>query len=193
MNILQKIQELDIPVVRQQKSFNSIGSLIDYTKPLQNEEGFVISFDSGHKVKIKADQYVLIHRILDKIKHPRHILLLAIDNQLDDVIGVLPESEKDRVKSIEQDFWKLILRKSNELKTLFDKCEKLCGTDGKCIALKFIPKLNTNNNKVYGMFLFSHAKNNSKTAFGLLIEYIKKQCISNTKFEQLIEFLEEEI
>jgi RNA ligase len=60
------------------KEFNSLDELYEYCKGLPaTEEGFVINFHNGQKVKVKGDEYCKIHRILS------HMTPLAFWNAWD--------------------------------------------------------------------------------------------------------------
>lgn len=49
-------------------TFNSISELASYTKSLpKDQEGFVVTFQSGLKVKIKGDEYCKIHKIISQM------------------------------------------------------------------------------------------------------------------------------
>jgi RNA ligase len=186
-DIHQKIQEFNIPVVAAIPAFQSIQQLIEYTRPLENEEGFVITFNDGHRVKIKAEQYVTIHKTLDKIRHDRHIVLLILDQNLDDVISLLPQEEQDRIRKFEKTFWDTITKASLIFSDLYQQALNECGKNPKCVALEFIPKLNTNNNiptKLISTFMFGQL--NGKTVMELFLPIIKNACSSNKKFDDFM-------
>jgi RNA ligase len=185
MNIQSKINELHIPVVMEHiSSFNSINELIDFTRPLEDEEGFVITFSDGHRVKIKADQYVLLHKTLDKIRHDRHIVLLMLDNKLDDVIALLPQKEQERIQEFESWFWYRFDRSVEILEKLFHRAIDQCGkNDRKCVALEFLPNINMNVQS----FIFGQM--NGKKAHTLFLEYVRKQCSSNKAYDGLKNYM----
>jgi hypothetical protein len=64
-----------------------------------NKEGWVINID-GHMIKIKCDDYVQLHRILDKISSINLIIQNIANDTYDDLISKVPESYKDRVQNI---------------------------------------------------------------------------------------------
>ena len=50
-------------------SYNSIEEMIEVAKKLPyTEEGFVIRFKNGYRIKIKSDDYVRIHRLISNVK-----------------------------------------------------------------------------------------------------------------------------
>jgi RNA ligase len=70
-------------------------------------EGIVISFDDGHKIKVKADWYVQLHRTKEKIKSERHIISLICENLVDDLLPALQEADKEMVLRYQHEFNKM--------------------------------------------------------------------------------------
>lgn len=60
-------------------------------------EGIVITFEDGHMVKMKSDEYVTLHRAKAEISKEHRLVNVILDGKLDDLLPVLPE--KDRAKS----------------------------------------------------------------------------------------------
>mgnify|MGYP001011242420 CR=1 FL=1 len=74
--------------------------LQDMKKYKSNEkEGWVLNIDR-HKIKIKCDDYVHLHRLLDKISSINVIIQNIAENRYDDLISKVPESYRDRVQKI---------------------------------------------------------------------------------------------
>jgi RNA ligase len=87
------------------KKYNGIS---DYTfvKGIinDNQEGFVIRFDSGFRMKIKGDEYCRLHRILTNISN-RDIWEYLKDNKsLDEIIEKVPDEFYNWVKNTIRDF-----------------------------------------------------------------------------------------
>lgn len=67
---------------------------------IENEkgiEGFVLILDDGSRVKIKTEEYLRLHRIHTEIRE-RDIAEAVIDETLDDILGVVVQSNLDRSK-----------------------------------------------------------------------------------------------
>lgn len=82
------LTDIGFPIVKKYdgiKDFNYLKSL-----NIKNEEGFVIRYKSGHRIKIKFDDYLSIHRIISHFT-PKHIWEALRDNTLIDVINILPD------------------------------------------------------------------------------------------------------
>lgn len=63
------------------------------------KEGWVMSID-GRKVKIKCDDYIQLHRILDKISSINLIIQSIADDKYDDLISKIPDSYRHRVANV---------------------------------------------------------------------------------------------
>lgn len=182
--LLQKIKEFDIPVVKVFEPFNDIKSLISYTRNLTDAEGFIIAFGNGHKLKIKADEYVRIHKTMDRIRFDRNIVALILHEEVDDVIGLLPENEVKKVRDFETKFWKAFRIKESKLLALNGTVFLNYQADPKRVALEFIPLL---ENKADSSFIFRMI--NGHNARDLLLDHVKKNINTNTKWEECALFL----
>lgn len=63
------------------------------------KEGWVLNID-GHKIKIKCDDYVELHRVLDKISSINVIIKNIAEGRVDDMVSKIPSSHRDRVSGI---------------------------------------------------------------------------------------------
>lgn len=72
----------------------------------EGREGYVVQFDNGHMVKVKNEWYVGIHKAKDLISSPRRILINVLNNTLDDVISLIPVSDKAKTIAYVQTYEK---------------------------------------------------------------------------------------
>lgn len=87
-----------VPVVPVFETESDIRALIDRVRPLVGVEGFVIRFDDGHMLKLKADHYVRLHRTRDALDREKDVIGLILNNQLDDLLPDMSEELRDRVE-----------------------------------------------------------------------------------------------
>lgn len=97
------IREYNIPVVEQHGSVEDPKAFMQYVHELKNAEGFVIRWADGHRVKIKAHEYIQIHKAKEAILQDRNIVELILDEKLDDVKAHLPAEDRDRLTQFESD------------------------------------------------------------------------------------------
>ena len=81
-----------------------INSFIEYTRGLEDQEGFVIAWEDGHKAKLKSDWYVRVHRAKDALSSENKILELYFNNELDDLLAVLTPDEQRSIQKFCDDF-----------------------------------------------------------------------------------------
>lgn len=62
-------------------------------------EGYVIAFDDGHRVKIKADSYALRHKALAGLAHEKNLLAWVATGATDDVLPLLSPEAGKRVQT----------------------------------------------------------------------------------------------
>lgn len=67
------------------------------TRELKDAEGFVIYFDDGYMVKVKAEDYVLKHRALDDLGSKKKVAALCCQGFMDDVLPILDDHDKDEL------------------------------------------------------------------------------------------------
>lgn len=133
------IREYNIPVVEQHGSVEDPKAFMQYVHELKNAEGFVICWADGHRVKIKAHEYLQIHKAKEAILQDRNIVELILDEKLDDVKAHLPAEECDRLTQFEHDFNQAI---RSTYERLIHIAFKTGGTyDRKTFALEVAPKL----------------------------------------------------
>ncbi len=79
-------------------SIEDVPKFIAHARDLEGEEGYVVYFDDGYMVKIKADEYVLIHRALDDMNSKKKVVALCIAGGVDDVIPRLEPADADELQ-----------------------------------------------------------------------------------------------
>jgi RNA ligase len=175
--------------------FNTVDQFDSYTSDLdlflsaaraeEGCEGFVIRFDDGHMVKIKNDWYVRIHKALDLIRHDRHIIKLILEEELDDLIPMLPEAEVAKIRELEEWFWTAFNNTEEWMKELYAEMLRETNGDRKRVALEFVPKL---EDKKDAGILFKML--DGKEPRDLLLEMVGNATGSNTKWDAFAEWLE---
>jgi RNA ligase len=158
--------------------YGDISSIDDYIAKVRGQEereGDVIHFSDGHKVKIKTDWYVRIHKILDKVKFERNIVDLILNDELDDAIAGLPESERERIKNYEKKFWQKFNQKIEDLKSIYEKSQKY--ETRKEIALNYANDLEKSDKSLLFKML------DGRDVHSLLLKHIQNNTSTNAKWE----------
>lgn len=183
--LTEKICEFDIPVVTSLLPFDTLDNLVAYTRDLEDAEGFVVAFHDGHRVKIKADQYVRIHKCLERVRFDRNIVDLIINEELDDVVPLMPPHEVDRIRDYEDRFWKAFRSTETHLLELHDVAanrEKY--PTRKDVAVNFIANLHDKRDAPYVFRMLDGV-----AVRDLLLNAVRKNISSNTKWESFAEWM----
>jgi len=175
-----------VPVVKVfDMSANDIDSFISHTRNLVNMEGYVIRFDDGHMLKVKADWYMRIHSFKNLISSESNVVNIIINGQLDDVISIpdILEDDKIRVQKYAKEFWKVLQAEAQEL----GACLAALHTEGvsrKDFALKNIMKP-LNRSLVFTLWDKDMAKTDKMTVMNAIATIIKKGSTNNKSFAKV--------
>jgi RNA ligase len=146
-----------IEIVQSIGKFNTAQELIDYVRPLKNLEGFVVDYN-GHKVKIKADEYVLIHKVKDNIREDRYIAEMYLIGSIDDNLPILDEEDKQYVVDFVKEYENMLETIISRIDGLILLSKALYSGDKKRIALELVPNL---MHKTDSGFIFSYFSGNA--------------------------------
>lgn len=163
------------------------GNLADYIarqRGAEGREGDIIRFANGHMLKVKNDWYVRIHKAMDRIRFDRNIVDLIINEQIDDVIVMMPPYEATRVREFERRFWEAFGYKETYIATMFDFARGEFGSDRKSIAVEFIPCL---EDKTIAPFIFRML--DGKDIRELMLDHVRKSINTNTRWEECATWL----
>lgn len=157
---------------------------IDIAREQENREGDIIRFADGHMVKIKNDWYVRIHKCMDRIRFDRNIVDLIINEEVDDIVPLLPEKEIAKVRDFEIRFWDAFKHTEECLMLLFLEAKMNYGEDRKRIALEFIPTL---ENKMDAPIIFKMLDGVDLREF--MLKIVRDSVSNNTKWDKTAEWL----
>ena len=141
MDIVELIRQCGVPAVETHGTFESAAAILEFTRTLVGVEGFVVSWPNGHKVKVKAEQYLRIHKVKDLIRTERHIAALILNEELDDVLPLLDEKDREKVHDYGHQLKIAIDVAVSRIDGLVMLARTLHGGNRKEIALNFVPNL----------------------------------------------------
>lgn len=84
-------------------------------RALKGAEGYVVAFDDGHRVKIKADAYVLRHKALAGLALEKNLLAWIAADAVDDVLPLLAPDAADAVRNYQGQVMAAVRRLETEL------------------------------------------------------------------------------
>jgi RNA ligase len=187
LDLVEELTEIRCPfnVVRSYGSMDGdILEYIDRQRGKEGREGDIIRFADGHMLKVKNDWYVRIHKTIDRITFDRNIVNLIINEEVDDVIPMLPAVQVDRIRDFEKRFWAAFKQKENRLLGQRMNASQTYDDDRKRIALEMVPNL---EDKADAAFIFRML--DGSNIRDLLLDHVRKNIFSNTKWNDCAEWL----
>ena len=182
LDLAEELAEVRCPftVVRSYGSME--GNILEYIarqREAEGREGDIIRFADGHMLKVKNDWYVRIHKTMERITFDRNIVDLIINEEVDDVIPMLPTAQVERIRNFETRFWAAFRVKEDMLLADRNICSQLYEDDRKRIALEYVPTL---PNKADAQFVFRML--DGSNIRDLLLDYVRKSISANTRWEE---------
>ena len=108
--LLDSVVDFEIPVVGVLKSSDgSMADFVKYVHDLEDLEGYVVRFQSGHMVKLKCHWYIQIHKAKEAILQDRNIVQIILEEKLDDIKANVTQEERDRLAVFETEINKAII------------------------------------------------------------------------------------
>lgn len=130
----------NIPVVKAYEvDSTNPNELLAFVESMQNAEGIVVRFESGHMIKIKTNEYILIHKSIDRLRYEKDILELIVDDKIDDLIPVLNDNIKASLLNYSETVLKNITEYAENLKIQVDSYKE--NHDKKSFSLNVMPSL----------------------------------------------------
>lgn len=130
-----------IPVVRQFEPQTDMKAFVDYTRDLEDLEGFVVRFDDGHMLKLKCHWYLQIHKAKEAILQDRNIVELILEEHLDDVKAHLPAEDRFELDRFEHLFNIEVYGQAQMISNILEHTRNE-DIDRKTFALEIAPEFN---------------------------------------------------
>ena len=158
---------------------------IDRQRGKEGREGDIIRFADGHMVKVKNDWYVRIHKTVDRIVFDRNIVALILNEEVDDVVPMLPKVQSDRVRNFE-------IRFAERLHAVVEKYDRYWNTvvanglDRKSYAQEWMPTIKGNDPfaaaYVFGCFAGRDGRQ-------MILDHIEKHITTNVRWDECAAWL----
>jgi RNA ligase len=170
----------NIPIVQSVDGLavQNIELFVKQVREWDDGEGVVLRFDTGHMVKVKADDYVLRHKSKDAINQEKNVIQTILEDAVDDLVPLLTPEDAERVKSFQNAFWVSVDDLASEMADLYN-AGNLMYPEKKDFAVEFVQKkiLPIHAPIMYGMKAGKGAKN-------VIVDMISKSLSTQTKIDQ---------
>ena len=134
-------------------------------------------------VKIKSEWYVRIHKIKSLLGQERDVVSLILNNELDDMIPVLPKEDVEKIEQFQNKLTTQLQIMSNNLSSFVFQYKS--NFDRKTFAIEVAPKINTIWRGL--IFQFWDKECNESLTYQAIIDIIKKCCGSNQSYAKVKE------
>ena len=156
-----------------------LNDYIDVARNQESREGDIIRFADGHMVKIKNDWYVRIHKTLERIVYDRNIVNLILNEEVDDVLPMLPQVQADRVREFEARF----AQRLSEVISKYDRywlTVSASVSDRSAYAKEWMPTIKKNDPFAPG---YVFARYDGKDGREVILRHIEKSISTNVKWD----------
>jgi RNA ligase len=79
-------------------SVTDVQVFLEAARILEGEEGYVVRFDNGHMAKVKAEDYLRLHNMVDMLQLEKNVLELVLSGSLDDAKPLMTDDSRERVE-----------------------------------------------------------------------------------------------
>ena len=110
------------------------------TRALKGEEGYVIRFADGHMIKVKAEEYCLIHRTKDELRLDKDVIALILGDNVDDIKSFMDVGDRRRIDDFAAAFEHELSKTSDRLIDRAIVGYKESNGDKKTYAVEFMNK-----------------------------------------------------
>lgn len=159
---------------------NSMENLINETRDLKGIEGWVIRFDDGHMLKIKAEEYLRFHKTKDNLSQEKNVIDLLITENVDDAKSFMMPEDRHRVEQFEEQFWKGFDYTVEQFRIYYLSLVEV-GIDRKTWALEHMKEMNQRNRYasaiVFALF-------DGKDCRKVVLDIIAKNISTQTKVDE---------
>ena len=106
----------------------TLDELVELSHSVEDKEGWIIEFNNGLFIKIKTSWYCERHGLLTEDLYREHIIIgYILDDKIDDILGQVPEDEKEaheRINKIISIVKKSISDKVSEIEKAYEQFVK---------------------------------------------------------------------
>ena len=176
-----KIAQLDIPVIDSHQPVTDPHAFMAFVRDLKNLEGFVIAWEDGHRVKVKAEEYLRIHRTKDSLTHEKNVIDLLLSEKMDDAKAFMLTEDRQRVDEFETEFWQGVADSVNNYETYFQMV-LAAELDRKRYALEWMPTVKDNDGFAP---IYVFARFNNKDPRELVVDQIRKNIGTQAKVDSV--------
>ncbi len=120
---------------------DSMNQLQAGAQEIEGAEGWVIRFDDGHMLKVKAEWYVLRHKSKDQLSREKNVVAMLVGDAVDDVKALLIDEDRHRLDRFSELFWGGFNTYWSNLSARINQLKAQAGGDRKTFAVEYAKQL----------------------------------------------------
>ena len=118
---MRKAETHGIEVVQYHEgSVENMTKFVEETRTVEDVEGYVVRFDSGHMLKVKGDWYCTLHKAVSSLAQEKDVWKMILTDNVDDIKGALPEDQRDRLDKFQSELTETSIDLADDLLVEFD-------------------------------------------------------------------------
>jgi RNA ligase len=120
---------------------DSMSRLQAEAQGIEGAEGWIIRFEDGHMVKVKAEWYVLRHKSKDQLSREKNVVAMLVGDAVDDVKALLIDEDRHRLDRFSEVFWHGLNAYAADLSQRIEALKAQAGGDRKTFAVEYAKQL----------------------------------------------------
>lgn len=155
------LEDIGLPIVERHDGIHDIKAL--EALEVENEEGFVVLFKSGFRLKVKFDEYVRLHRVMTQVSNldlwRMRMYQMAPDYYpdweftLEDILEKVPDEFYDWIHKTLDDFDEEYENKLSALKSRYEAFNDSLNSKGECSRKEFAVNARKFDKKEASLFI----------------------------------------
>lgn len=123
-------EEFDIPCCKIYQ-YNTLQEVLEHLDKMtvKDGEGFVLNID-GHKIKLKCEDYLQLHRLDDKLSSPNVLIQAYAEGTIDDLYANMTPLIKEKNKDVMDTIEKFMYKMRHKIDMNLDKINTMVRFDG---------------------------------------------------------------
>lgn len=157
-------------------SVQNIELFVKQVREWEDSEGIVLRFDTGHMIKVKADDYIRRHKSKEMISQEKNIIDIVVNDNVDDMIPILESKDANRLRDFQRSFWSHFDAVGEALEDIYRHGDFY--EDKKQFAVEFVQK---EVQKPYQPYMYGARQ--GKDIRGMMRETIRNSLSSQSKVD----------
>lgn len=154
---------------------------LEQVRVLEGAEGYVIRFHNGHMVKVKAEEYLRLHNMVDMLQREKNVLALVLSGKLDDSKALMTDDSRQRVEAYAEAVERGLMETAARLTALAQEWWEAAGGDQKVFATEYVNVSDLPQHERGLVFRIARGV----SALDLVREHVEKNTNTGTKVDTI--------